>query len=436
LKHTIFLDVTQLVEWKGNLTGIPRTTDEIAVRLKEQENTEFIKWNFEADLFEKVDIEDYYANIAPKNRDYFKNHKKTAPQIAGLTPIEIAKKIVRRSRTLSRSVEIAKSAKRRTLRRYKDTQRTKLRLQIGSSDILFIPCGLWDNDGYIETVTAYKQHGAKLVFLSYDILPIVVPQFSGQWGKPMKQFTRLVTSASDLIFSISKHTKKDLSEFLASENLPIPEIVTIRLGDAFNDNNPIPPSDFRFIKTGILETKEDYIFCAGTLEARKNHTILYYTYKLAKSHGLTLPKLIIAGRPGYRTDDIVDIIEEDPEVNRDIIILKDVSDGELSWLYKHCRFTIYPSFYEGWGLPIAESVAQGIPCIASNTSSMIEVAPGIAGYFNPTSTDECLTRILEYMDDRKFKRAQDDTKKYKMVSWDETFNDITEALTRLDKKGA
>lgn len=436
MKHTIFLDVTQLVEWKGNLTGIPRVTDEIAVRLKDQGNARFIKWNFEIGVFEEVDIHDYYENVAPRNRAYFKDRKKVTSQVPGLTPLEITKKIIRRSRLLSRSVEVAKSARRKTMQKYIATQREQLHVAIGKSDTLFIPCGLWDNEQYIKTVKSYKHDGAKLVFLSYDILPIVVPQFSGQWGKPMKHFTEEVTSIADAVFSISKHTKHDLETFLKSEKLNVPEIVTIRLGDTFFNSTSTPPQDEKFLKTGILKTKEDFILCTGTIEARKNHAILYYTYKLAKSKGIKLPKLIVAGRPGYRTDNIIDIIQDDPEVDKDITLLMDVSDEELNWLYKNCRFTIYPSFYEGWGLPIAESIAQGVPCIASDTSSMIEVAPGIAAYFNPVSTDECLARIIDYTDDKKLEKARNDTKKYKMVSWDETFKDITQVLDRLDRREA
>ena len=66
------------------------------------------------------------------------------------------------------------------------------------------------------------------------------------------------------------------------------------------------------------------------------------------------------------------------------------SDEELAWMYKNCAFSIYPSFYEGWGLPIAESAFYGAPCLASSTSSMPEVAGSAVDYFNPASTDSCM----------------------------------------------
>lgn len=422
--------MTSLIEWKGNLTGIPRTVDEIAIRLKDHPNVEFVQWSFRYERFELVDIEHYYNEVAPANRAFFKQHPEKVGAKSQLTVAGVVKKVVRSSRILSKSAEVTIGSAKR-IRRARQIRQAIPGLQLGKNATLFVPCGLWDNESYIRAVLDYKQAGAQLVFLSYDLLPIVVPQFSGQWGAPMKDFTDRVTSVCDLVFSISDYTKQDLRKYLKSEKLTVPKISTIRLGDAFSSYESIPPSDKKFARTKILETKEDFILCTGTIEARKNHTLLYYVYKLAASRGIELPRLIVAGRPGYRTQDIQDIIEDDPEVNDKITLLRNVSDEELSWLYDNCKFTVYPSFYEGWGLPIAESVAKGVPCIASNTSSMPEVAPGFAEYFNPASAEECLTAIQAYQDDKKLQQAKDRLKKYKPASWDETYEQVIRELNKL-----
>jgi len=101
-------------------------------------------------------------------------------------------------------------------------------------------------------------------------------------------------------------------------------------------------------------------------------------------------------------------------------------------LYDHSLFTVYPSNYEGWGLPIAESVARGIPCIASNTSSMPEIAGDIISYFSPNSTDECLQRVVELLDDDYRDKARHRLAQYKLTSWDDTFQQV-EKITGDDK---
>ncbi len=91
-------------------------------------------------------------------------------------------------------------------------------------------------------------------------------------------------------------------------------------------------------------------------------------------------------------------------------------------------------FTKVWGLPIAESIANGVPCICSNTSSMTEVAPGFVEYFNPTSADECLDAIKHYMGNSNYEKAKRNIKKYKPVSWDDTYKQIEQALSGLDDK--
>ena len=425
MNSILYYDITSLIEWKGNLTGIPRTVDEIARRLKNEPNVIFIRWSFKNQHFEKVDIENYYAVIDPSNRAYFNNNEKVKNK-GKVKPTPI-KKIIRSSRILSRLVELIIGLVRKA-ELFLVNEQTAGRLDVDAESVIFIPCGLWDNDEYIKSILDYKEKGSKIAFLSYDLLPIVVPQFSGQWGNAMTKFTDKITSICDVVFCISEHTKKDLERHLSEKSLIVPKIVNIRLGDEFTEHNPTIPKDQRFVDSKLSQKNEEFILCTGTLEARKNHTLLYYTYKLAKSRGIKLPKMIVAGRVGYRTENIISIIEEDPETMDNILILKDVSDQELAWLYANCRFTVYQSFYEGWGLPIAESVSKGIPCIASNTSSMLEVAPGFIKHFNPASPDEYLKAIIEYMDNNNLKAVKNKLKKYRPVSWDFTYAQVIKEL--------
>jgi glycosyltransferase involved in cell wall biosynthesis len=430
----IFFDVTQLVGWKGGLTGIPRTTDEIAMRLKDLPNTEFIIWNTAQRKFKTVDIHKYYEVQAPLNREYFKNIKPgDVPEVP-----PFGGRVTRKAKLVLGNLPVAGRYLKAANRRLKDSKAFKDanslvtgEPNVQPGDTLFIPCGVWDDKFYIDQLLEWKHSGSKLAFIAYDILPIVVPQFSGQWGAPMKDFIKKVTAECDVVFCISEHTKNDLEAWLKDNDLKAPPMAIIRLGDEFEFNDPVVPRDKLFAKSNIQKTGEDFILCTGTIEARKNHTLLYYTYKLAKSRGIDLPKLVVVGRRGHRTENIIHIMQDDPEVNDKIMLLFDTNDQELSWLYKHCKFTIYPSFYEGWGLPIAESIANGIPCLTSNTSSMTEVAPKIADYFNPASPDDCLAAIQGYLDAKKYAKAKAKAKAYKPVQWDYTFEQVMQSLVPL-----
>ncbi len=421
----LYYDITHLLNWKGGLTGIPRTTDEIGRRLKDIENVEFVTWDKAAQGFLPVDKQHYYNVIDPSNRGH---SKQASPKEVETSQFMRAKHIVATMPVVGKAARKLKHAHKR-LRNAPAHHLTIGKIEAKSGDMLFIPCGVWDDDAYIETTLRYKRNGAHLAFISYDMLPIVVPQFSGQWGKPMADFTEKVTSVCDVVFSISESTKYDLETWLNQHKLPIPRIDIIRLGDAYNLNQHAEiPDQKEFVDAKIDPKKNPFILCVGTIEARKNHTLLYYTYKLAKSRGVQLPKLIISGRPGHRTENIIDIIRDDPDVNNDILLLMNVSDRQLSWLYSNCMFTVYSSFYEGWGLPIAESIANGVPCICSNTSSMVEVAPDFVRYFNPTSSEECLSAIQYYLKPAHLTEARNKAKKYVPVTWDTTYDQVVHSL--------
>jgi len=137
------------------------------------------------------------------------------------------------------------------------------------------------------------------------------------------------------------------------------------------------------------------------------------------------------GRRGWKTDDIIDIMKSDPDVSDDIVFMQDASDEELSWFYRNCMFTVYPSFYEGWGLPIAESIAYGKPCISSGTSSMPEVAGALIDYFSPLSTDECLNAITKLLSKKELDSAKKRINRYKITSWDDTYDQVNNAIINL-----
>ena len=166
----------------------------------------------------------------------------------------------------------------------------------------------------------------------------------------------------------------------------------------------------------------------GTIEARKNHTLLYYVYKLAKSRGIDLPVSVIVGRRGWKTEQIYDFMTQDPEVKDKFVFLHDASDENLSWLYSHAKLSVIPSFCEGWGMPIAESVARGTPCICSNKTSMIEVAEGYVEHFDPSSTDECLERIVTMLTPESQKKWRTKCAEYKQTTWDESYTSVRKKI--------
>jgi glycosyltransferase involved in cell wall biosynthesis len=422
---TLYIDVTQLVHWSGKLTGIPRVMNELSIRFSTQPDVVSIIWDAKYKRFSEIDL--------------LQTLQSRGHRIHYVAPDTITASLFKKgSATRQKLISDNTYAKlmgympgKRTMRRVANaTERAQLPVvKLMPTDTLFVLWGEWASGPYIDELVAANNNGVKLIQIVYDLLPIVTPQYSGHSTKSMQSYNLQILPLCSLILSISESTKRDLVEWLKSSELHIPDIAVFRLGDDFQQTETRLPKDKTFAASSLKGG--DYLLCVGTIEARKNHTLLYYVYKLAHSKGVVLPKLVIVGRKGWRTDNIYDIISDDPETKSTMLFLTDTSDEELSWLYQNALFSIYPSFYEGWGLPIAESIANGIPCLASNSSSMPEIGGDIIDYFNPVSPEECLLAIEHLLRPGEITKAKQRLKAYRPTSWEQTFQQVNQHVKEL-----
>lgn len=430
------IDVTQLVHWPGRLTGIPRVTQELAVRFPSQKKHEvvYVSWVKEVNDMCVVDLPATLA-IRGNGIEYIKHtdHGDVAVTDSHVEPTrtslerrakDVVKKVLRRIGADDLGVV---NNMRESL--YKKEMQSYKRIDVEPGDVFFIAAGEWWDNNFINLVERYYTEGVRIVQISHDMLPIVTPQFAGHATDSLAQYNSRIMPIASLVLAVSESTKRDVISWLQSKGLHVPPVEVFRLGEDFTAAAPTVPSDVRFEAADLRGG--DYLLCVGTIEARKNHALLYYTYKLAKARGVELPKLLIVGRRGWKTDDIYEYAQLDPEVKDSLIFMHDVSDEELSWLYENCLFTIYPSFYEGWGMPIAESIMRGAPCLASSTSSMIEVAPGFADYFTPSSTDELLNGIIGMLRPGALEEKRKHIKGYRSTSWDDSFNQVLKYVEKI-----
>ena len=147
------------------------------------------------------------------------------------------------------------------------------------------------------------------------------------------------------------------------------------------------------------EEKENYILAVGTIEPRKNIRRLIQSYLRLRDINHIEENLVIVGKQGWSCDDVYDI----PEAARDNIIFKGyVSKNELIELYQKAKLFVYPSLYEGFGLPVAEAMACGCPVVTSNLSSLPEVAGNACLLVDPYNMKDIASAILKVLDNDQF----------------------------------
>ena len=147
------------------------------------------------------------------------------------------------------------------------------------------------------------------------------------------------------------------------------------------------------------EDAAGFVLSVGTIDRRKNQAVLLRIWSRLKN-GIgapALPVLVLAGRPNLAG---FDEIARPLKAAGKLVIIDGATDGELAWLYRNCLFTVFPSLREGYGLPVAESVAFGKLCIASDLAEVREVAGDAIWTCNSRSDGKLADCVRQAIEDK------------------------------------
>lgn len=204
----------------------------------------------------------------------------------------------------------------------------------------------------------------------------------------------LMARAADAIITPSESVRREVCELLKTS----PEKVS-----AIPEAARVCFRPLAFAETAEVRRKlgvgDGFLFTVGTLEPRKNLSTLVSAFEeVTRARSEDGLQLVIAGGRGWLSGPLFTAIEKSPV--RDLILLTDyLKDEDLRALYASCRAFIYPSIYEGFGLPPLEAMACGAPVVASRTPAITETTGGAALLFDPRNVQELTRCILELLDD-------------------------------------
>lgn len=215
--------------------------------------------------------------------------------------------------------------------------------------------------------------------------------------------------ASGLVF-ISQNTQSDYKSFYPDSHALEQVIYLGYDNDNFNIDH----------KKDILHLDVPYILFVGRLEKRKNLQNLIRAYvKMRHQNSDIKHKLVLAGNPGHGYDEIHTEIVNNKKYGNDIIEPGYISDRDLPHLYACADLFVYPSLYEGFGIPILEAFASKTPVAVANVSSIPEIAKEGAFYFDPLDTDNIASCLVQSIKDDKGRkeRVAYGTRRVKDFTW-------------------
>lgn len=253
----------------------------------------------------------------------------------------------------------------------------------------------WGVPGYARRIAAMKRrYRIAFAVLVYDMIPIENRELvERRHALQFRQWLTEIAPSADVILTISKYSRQALLQFAAAASWASPRVDVIRLGGEWS---PLPAAH-RAVRGADAKVvlPERYVLFVSTIEIRKNHRLLVRVWRrLIERHGAgVVPVLVFAGQIGWMVDGLLADLAASDWLDGMIEHRPGLSDAELTEAYDRCLFTVFPSLCEGWGLPIAESLAHGKFCLASKRTSIPEVGGDLIDYFDPADDDEAVERM-------------------------------------------
>jgi glycosyltransferase involved in cell wall biosynthesis len=231
------------------------------------------------------------------------------------------------------------------------------------------------------------------VLTVHDIIPIKLPNFVLTGCDEKLRNAIMTLGRNDWVICDSECTRQDLLEFRKDLNPDRVTVVYLAAMDTFRPSNA--PSELRRVRARYGIPDGPYILSLSTIEIRKNIDMVIRAYgNLARKGQLRGVSLVLAGHKGWKDGAIFDAMSKFPELGGRIILTGFVDDKDLPALYSGAMLFAFPSFYEGFGLPVLEAMKCGVPVVCSNASSLPEIAGNACLMVDPTSEKEMTEAIL------------------------------------------
>lgn len=246
-----------------------------------------------------------------------------------------------------------------------------------------------------------------------------IQQFEKNFDATLKRASHIITD--------SEAMKREIIELLGWAE----DKISVVLLGVTAEFIPRQIDHYEFLERYSLNI-EGYTLCVATIEPRKNIDKLLSAYKVIQKQLRELFPLVLIGGIGWNSDTIIAQIEEG--VREGWVIRPGfVTDKELVLFYQHAALFVYPSAYEGFGLPVVEAMACGVPVIISNRTSLPEVADGAALIIEPDNHEEFVNGLQKGLEDEAWRinAIENGIKKAKQYTWEKCVNETV----KIYKKG-
>lgn len=303
-------------------------------------------------------------------------------------------------------------------------------ITVTKSDSLVLLDSSWHVEGLREHVESLKNQGTGITTIIYDIIPIRCPEFcTKHLVGVFEEWFDWACHCSDGFACISRSVCEDLRQEverrIGGEEAGGLTYGYFHLGSELDLKVDGRVED----KTldAVFAGEQPVFLVVGTIEPRKNHGYLLDAFDLLWARG-SEAKLCIVGRVGWKCDDFIKRVTAHPELGRKLFMFNSLDDNGLECAYSKASALIFPSFAEGFGLPLVEAMQRGLPAIASDIPVFREVGGDYLSYCDPHKPETCASIVDEFGRSGRLPGAKplDD---WKWIGWKESTTQFLQAIS-------
>ncbi|MHB2250762.1 glycosyltransferase family 4 protein [Pseudomonas fitomaticsae] len=288
----------------------------------------------------------------------------------------------------------------------------------------------WHSDFFLHA-ERLKREGMGIVAVIYDLIPLSHPQFyDTRLVEVYSEWFDWIARNADGFMAISATVRDQVREEL-QRRLPAAQIDK-RWFDYFHLGSELDLQSVDATVEPRLErlftTQDPTFLMVSTIEPRKNHDYLLDAFDHAWANG-SKARLCIAGRIGWKCDALLARIRNHPELNRRLFMFNDLSDTSLEHAYAHASALVFPSFVEGFGLPLVEAMQRGLPAMGSDIPVFREIGGEFMAYFDLQSPQSLADLVQTFERSGRFPAARD-VSEWQWIGWREASAQLAERTAR------
>jgi len=294
-------------------------------------------------------------------------------------------------------------------------------------------CGVLFNTGHSGLDRAnygveVAKRRLKPVFFLHDLIPISHPEYcrAGEAERHHRRLATMLLAGRGLIVN-SVATRDELMAYASERGMVVPPCAVASLAPARL------PEPYRG-----RPLEKPYFVVLGTIEPRKNHSLLLHVWRqLVAEHGDAAPQLVVIGQRGWECEQVVDLLDRCAALQEHVTELPRCDDRELATWLKHAQALLFPSFIEGFGMPLVEALMLGVPVIASDLPVFREIAGEIPRYLDPLDGPRWRQTVLEFMKAESIERQTQigRMENYAPPTWEQHFAVVEDLLREIDVDG-